>query len=126
MLVFCVVASPSRVYSLPANGAGLAALSIVPVTKTLFINLLDGSYKVSPTQTLKDVVAEKIEGLAWGPDLPDGRHLLYVLSNNDLFAGLPTQIYAFAIDGQAAGIDYQPQHINGPLFPQAQVKKDLW
>ena len=78
--------------------------SIVPVTKTLFIDLLDPSYKVNATQTIKDVIAEKIEGMAWGPDLKDGRHVLYVFSDNDLFPGLPTQIYAFAIDGAAAGI----------------------
>jgi Esterase-like activity of phytase len=115
----------SDVDALPQTGAGLAALSIVPVTKTLFIDLLDPSYKVSATQTIKDVVAEKVEGLAWGPDLPDGRHVLYVLSDNDLFPGLPTKIYAFAMDGRAAGIDYQPQQINGPLFPPGQVKKAL-
>ena len=34
------------------------------------------------------MVAEKIEGLAWGPDLPDGRHLLYVVSDNDLYPSL--------------------------------------
>ena len=31
------------------------------------------------------MIAEKIEALAWGPNLPDGRHLLYVASDNDLF-----------------------------------------
>jgi hypothetical protein len=94
------------------------------VTKTLFIDLLDASYKVNATQTIKDVIAEKVEGLAWGPDLPDGRHVLYVLSDNDLFPGLPTQIYAIAI-GPAAGIAYVPQQVNGPLFPPGQVKKAL-
>ena len=41
-------------------------------------------YKVNATHTIKDVIAEKMEALAWGPDLPDGRHVLYVLSDNDL------------------------------------------
>ena len=45
-----------------------------------------------------NAIAEKIEGLAWGPDLPDGRHVLYVTSDNDLNPNLATQIYAFAID----------------------------
>src|SRR4030095_218688 len=31
-----------------------------------------------------NAIAEKIEGLAWGPDLADGRHVLYVISDNDL------------------------------------------
>ena len=52
--------------------------------------------------------------MAWGPDLNDGRHVLYVFSDNDLFPGLPTQIYAFAIDGAAAGIKRRAQLV---LFP---------
>ena len=101
----------SGIASLPA---GALDPSIVPVTKTLFIDLLDPAYKVSATQTLKDVIPEKIEGMAWGPDLKDSRHVLYVFSDNDLFPGLPTQIYAFAIDGAAANIKRRPQII---LFP---------
>jgi len=97
----------------------------VPVTKTLFIDLLDPANKVNATQTIKDVIAEKVEGLAWGADLSDGRHVPYVLSDNDLFPGLPTQLYAFAIDGAAAGLAYQPQLVDGPLFPPGQVKKAL-
>jgi hypothetical protein len=115
----------SDIATLPVTGAELAGLSIVPVTKTLFIDLLGSSYKVDATHTIKDVIAEKIEGMAWGPDLPDGRHVLYVVSDNDLFPGRPTQIYAFAVDGAAAGISYQPQQLPGPLFPPGQVKKEL-
>jgi hypothetical protein len=97
--------------------------SIVPVTKTLFIDLLDPSYKVSATLTIKDVIAEKIEGLAWGPDLKDGRHVLYVFSDNDLYPGLPTQIYAFAVNGAAADINYRRQTVLIPmLFPWEKSK----
>jgi hypothetical protein len=117
----------SDIDSLPTTGAELAAIDVVPVTKTLFIDLLDSSYRVSATQTIKDVIAEKIEALAWGPDLPDGRHLLYVFSDNDLFPGRPTQIYAFAIAGSAAGanVQYVPQQVSGPMYPPGQVKKAL-
>jgi hypothetical protein len=117
----------SDIASLPTTAAELAPLSIVPVTKTLFLDLLDSTYKVDATHTIKDVIAEKVEALAWGPDLPDGRHVLYVMSDNDLFPSRPTQIYAFAIDGSAAGanIAYQPQQIDGPLFPPGQVNKAL-
>ncbi len=99
----------SGVASLPETPEELAALPtpIVPVTKTLFLDLLDPSYAVSDTQTIKDVVAEKIEGLAWGPALPDGRPVLYVISDNDLYPGLPTQIYAFAVDPRAAGVRFE-------------------
>jgi len=109
--------------SLPASADDLG--SIVKVEKRLFVDLLSQDYKIDATQTIKDVIAEKIEALAWGPNLPDGRHLLYVVSDNDLFPELPTQIYAFAIDGTAAGITYQAQQLPGPLFPPGQVKKAL-
>ena len=120
----------SNVNNLPAGSLG----SIVPVTKKLFLDLLDPAYKVDATQTIRDVIAEKIEGIAWGPDLPDGRHVLYVISDNDLFTGnelipdgRPTQIYAFAVDGSAAGanIRFERQELPGPLFPPGQVKKAL-
>lgn len=87
--------------------------------------MLKDVYKVSATQTIKDVIAEKMEGLAWGPDLPDGRHVLYVISDNDLNPDIATQIYAFAINGAAAGIDYQAQQLPEPLYAPGQVKKAL-
>jgi hypothetical protein len=95
---------------------GMEGLTITP----------DGGTLVGIMQ-IKDVIAEKIEGLAWGPDLPDGRHVLYVASDNDLFPDLPTQLYAFAIDGSpaAANLAYQPQRTGGPMYPPGQVKKAL-
>jgi len=104
----------SGIDSLPA---GALPAGVVPVTKTLFINLLDPAFNLAPG------IAEKIEGLAWGPDLADGRHVLYVTSDNDLDPGLATQIYAFAID--ASLINFEEQFLPGPLFPPGQVKKGL-
>ena len=63
--------------------------------------------------------------MAWGEDLADGRHVLYVVSDNDLYPGRPTQIYAFAVDAAAAGITFQPRSYPGPMFPPGQVKKAL-
>ena len=119
------VTDVSGIPVLPETGAQLAGMGITPVKKTLFLDLLKDVYKVNATQTIKDVVAEKLEALAWGPDLPDGRHVLYVLSDNDLNLGIPTQIYAFAVDAAAAGITYVPQVLPEPLFPPGQVKKLL-
>jgi hypothetical protein len=113
----------STIESLPQ---GALDPGIVPVTKTLFIDLLDPAYKVDATQTIKDVIAEKIEGLAWGPKLRDGRLVLYVFSDNDLFPGLPTQIYAFAIDAASAGIDYRRQLVLFPLLSPWELLHGLW
>ncbi len=96
----------SEVDSLPA---GPLPLDITPVKKTLFIDLLDPAFNLAPT------IAEKIEGLAWGPDLPDGRHTLYVISDNDLNPSLDTQIYVFAID--PALIDFEKQFLPLPVYP---------
>ena len=104
----------SDIASLPA---GALPAGVTPVSKQLFINLLD------PDLNLAATIPEKIEGLAWGPDLPDGRHLLYVISDNDLNPGLATQIYAFAID--ASLISLEPQLLRVPLYPRGQVKKAL-
>ena len=104
----------SGVDSLPA---GALPAGIVPVTKTLFIDLLAPEFNLIPT------IAEKIEGLAWGPDLEDGRHVLYVFSDNDLNPGLASQIYSFAID--PALISLEQQFLPGPLYPPGQVKKAL-
>ena len=107
---------PTDVSAIDTLPQGALDASIIPVTKQLFLDLLDPSYKVSETQTIKNVIAEKIEGLAWGPDLKDGRHVLYVFSDNDLYPGLPTQIYAFAVDEQAAGIKLKRERVFLPAF----------
>ena len=104
----------SDIDSLPA---GALPVGVVPVSKTLFIDLLAPEFNLVPT------IAEKIEGLAWGPDLEDGRHVLYVFSDNDLNPALATQIYSFAID--QALINLEHQFLPGPLYPPGQIKKAL-
>src|SRR5215475_7506156 len=96
----------SEVDSLPA---GALPADIVPVKKTLFIDLLDPVFNLTAT------IPEKVEGLAWCPDLRDGRHVLYVVSDNDLNPNLDTQIYAFAIDPSL--IDFEKQFLPFPLYP---------
>ncbi|HEU0180182.1 MAG TPA: esterase-like activity of phytase family protein [Blastocatellia bacterium] len=103
----------SDVDSLPA---GALPADITPVKKTLFIDLLDPTFNLAPT------IPEKLEGLAWGPDLPDGRHLLYVISDNDLTPTLDTQLYAFAIPRSL--IDFERQFLPLPLYPPWLVPRD--
>ena len=82
----------SKLSALPRTGnAGFK-----PVSKTLFIDLLDPDYGLAGA-----AFPEKIEGLAFGPDLPDGRHVLYVTSDNDLSSTKPSWFYAFAIAADA-------------------------
>jgi hypothetical protein len=51
-----------------------------------------------------------LEGLAFGPDLPDGRRLLIVAIDNDFIAAKPILLQAFAIDrNELPGFGWQPQ-----------------
>ena len=129
--------APTRkwIYKIDIDGAtdvsdvvlptGALPANVVAVQKTLFIDLLDPDFGLQNNDTR--AIAEKIEGLAWGPDLPDGRRLLYVVSDNDLVPQNPTQIYAFAIDEAlvTSPLDYEPQFLPGPLFPPGKVMKIL-
>ena len=101
--------------------AGALPAGVVPVAKSLFIDLLEPAFGLQNNDA--NAIAEKIEGLTWGPELPDGRRLLYVISDNDLNPAVATQIFAFAIDEAAAGISYEPQFLPGPMFAPGQVRK---
>ena len=103
--------------------AGALPAGVVPVQKSLFIDLLEPAFGLQNNDA--SAIAEKIEGLAWGPDLPDGRRVLYVISDNDLNPSVPTQIFAFAIDESLAGVTVDAQWVPGPLYPPGQVKKAL-
>lgn len=82
---------------------------VTPVAKELFLDLLHPTFGLAGPD-----FPEKIEGLAFGPLLPDGRLSLLVTSDNDFFMDNPTKFYAFAIDPGA--LAYQPQVVV-PLPP---------
>jgi hypothetical protein len=91
----------SDVAALPTSGL---PANVVPVSKTLFIDLLSPAFGLAGAG-----FPEKIEGLAFGPDLPDGRHLLIVTNDNDFVAANPNNFYAFAIDPSALPGGFQRQ-----------------
>ena len=90
----------SAVAALPTKGL---PAGVVPVTKTPFFDLLDPRFKIAGEDC-----PEKFEGLAFGPDLSDGRRLLIVTADNDFVATAPFRVYAFAID-RADLPAFQPQ-----------------
>jgi hypothetical protein len=85
------------------NGLPLSAVpaGVTPLTKRLFANIgviLNDAHPFTTPNGLPD----KIEGYAWGPDLPNGDHLLLATNDNDF--ALPTMsdyrpnyIFAFAV-----------------------------
>jgi hypothetical protein len=75
---------------LPANGI---PAGVIPARKTPFIDLLSPMFELAGSQ-----FPEKVEGLAFGPDLPDGRRLLVVAIDNDFLVEKPILLHAFAID----------------------------
>lgn len=87
-----------------ADAADPLLAGVQPVSKALFIDMLDPAYGLAG-----DSFPEKLEGLAFGPDLADGRHLLIVSSDNDFDQANSSKFFAFGID--AADLDYQAQDI---------------
>ncbi len=63
------------------------------VKKTLFLDFCDPRFGLTGEQ-----MPEKIEGLAWGKDLPDGRHVLVVTTDNDLKPAQPSWFWVFAVE----------------------------
>lgn len=63
-----------------------------PVKKSLFLDLLDPRFGLAGPS-----IPSKVEGLTFGPDLPDGRRTLLVATDNDFLADQPSRIYVFAV-----------------------------
>ena len=77
---------------------------VVALRKTLFADVgkllnaaeAEGKHAFANARGLPD----KIEGYAWGPDLPNGDHLLLACNDNDfdnLETGFPNYVFAFAV-----------------------------
>lgn len=66
---------------------------VKPVTKSVLIDLLDPRHGLAG-----DSFPEKVEGLTFGPSLPDGRRLLIVCVDNDFKVERPSLVYAFAVE----------------------------
>lgn len=103
------------VKQLPQTGSLPAG--VTPVSKTEFLNLLDPAFGLAGAS-----FPEKIEGLAFGPNLEDGRHLLIVTNDNDFAQAQPSRFFAFAID--PAGFNYQPQQFSKKGGSKCKVDDD--
>ncbi len=80
----------SGVESLPR--AGVPA-GVVPAAKAQWLDFLDPRFGLGGHD-----MPEKIEGMTFGPALPDGRRTLVVTSDNDLDASELTWFWVFACD----------------------------
>ncbi len=105
-----------RIYKIDLTGAtnvaGVADLDLVaaptPVQKELFLDMIAGTgIEAGSFAQFKDLLSnttdfdlfpEKIEGIAFGPTLPDGRLLLLITNDNDFLDVNPNYVFAFAID----------------------------
>jgi hypothetical protein len=68
-------------------------VDVTPVAKSPFLDMLDPAFGLAGAG-----FPEKIEGLAFGPDLPDGRHLLVISHDNDFLAAQSSKFFVFAVD----------------------------
>ncbi len=82
----------SNVASLPAKAL---PANIKPVTQSVFLDLLDPKFGLAGAN-----FPEKIEGLAFGPDLANGDHELVVTNDNDFIPTEANQFFVFDV-GQA-------------------------
>ncbi|HEV3298047.1 MAG TPA: esterase-like activity of phytase family protein [Planctomycetaceae bacterium] len=93
------LADASDVSSIESLAPKQLPQGVKPVRKSVFIDLLDSRYGLAGPH-----LAQKQEGLAWGPSLPDGRKLLWVCVDNDFKPRTSCEFYAFAVrqtDSQA-------------------------
>lgn len=88
-----VLDGATDVSSIAALPAGRLPGGIQPVRKELFLDLMDPRFGLAGKE-----MPEKIEGMTFGPDLPDGRRLLLVTTDNDFLEGVATWIWAFSVD----------------------------
>lgn len=117
-------ARAKRIVKIDLNGAtdvaGVADLDnlggFTSVTQSLFMDLVGNSTGIADfddfvslltSAATLDLYPEKLEGIAFGPDLADGRHLLLLGNDNDFRDDQPNYVFAFAID--AADLAYAPQ-----------------
>ena len=78
-----------KIASLPAAGP---PAGVKPVKKKRFLDLLEPRFGLAGPNC-----PAKLEGLTWGPDLPDGRRLLVVTVDSDYLAEKSTDLHAFAV-----------------------------
>jgi hypothetical protein len=87
---------------------GVAPAGVVPLQKTLFADIgsilntaSTGGLPVFSNVDGTNGLPDKIEGYAWGPDLPNGDHLLLATNDNDFaqahVTGFPNYIFAFDV-----------------------------
>lgn len=90
LIDFSQASDVSKMETLPAAPEELAT-EVDMVIKTPWLDLLDPRYGIAGENA-----PSKIEGLSWGPDLPDGRRTLLIAIDNDFKADRPTRIFVFA------------------------------
>jgi hypothetical protein len=81
---------------LPQNVVALRKILFADIGDLLNAAEKDGKHPYANSRGLPD----KIEGYAWGPDLPNGERLLLASNDNDfdnLRTGFPNYVFAFAV-----------------------------
>jgi hypothetical protein len=91
-IMVCDLANASNIAEIERLPAQQLPVGVKPIAKRVLIDLLDSRWKLAGT-----AFPEKIEGLARGPLLPDGRRLLVVGSDNDCDPTEPSRFWLFAV-----------------------------
>jgi hypothetical protein len=98
----------SAIATLPLTGLPAGT---VAATKTLLIDMLNPAFGLAGAS-----FPEKIEGIAFGPVLPDGRLTLVVTNDNDFLAANPNNFYVFALNSSDV-VGFTAQQFEYPPLP---------
>ena len=91
-LVHVTLAGATNIAGTKKLPAGNLPSEIVPVPRTVFLDLLDPQWELAGA-----TMPEKIEGLTFGPLLNDGRRSLLVGTDNDFESTEESLIWVFAV-----------------------------
>lgn len=107
--------APTDVTSLGTLATTGQTVGVTPLSKTLFADI--GSLLRSAPGALNGgLLPDKFEGFSFGPDLPDGRHVLFATNDNDYSTTYPNYLFAFAVDANYFS-DFQGARLsNGVSF----------
>jgi hypothetical protein len=94
-IMVCDLTNASNIAGFERLPPRKAPKGVTSIGKRVLIDLLDPQWKLAGP-----AFPEKIEGLARGPLLPDGRRLLVVGSDNDCDPTEPSRFWLFAVPAE--------------------------
>ena len=91
-LIAADLTGATNVYGRVSLADGDEKPAVIPVRKSVFLDLLDPAWALAG-----ESMPEEVEGLTFGPVLADGRPTLLVSTENDVGSAAASEIWVFAV-----------------------------